>query len=139
MDKLRKQNILNISSYLKFIEFTLGSVSEKNADGDKTIKDIKNDFKRKFHFDLPYLLNQNFGILRLIPLLLIREYYKKSNISDSDRKSIDIIRHALAHGNFSIDEKGYNFWCDKGEINYSFIDFQHFINKIEHEFYDHHY
>jgi hypothetical protein len=116
---------LQINADLKFIAFT--------SDDSKTIKDIKNEFKEKFKIEFPYLLNQNFGIVRLIPLLLIREDLKNSGKKYD--KTITIIRHALAHNNFLITEEGYEFFSDRGNHKLSYQEFTDFIHKVENEFY----
>jgi len=118
-------NILNIAAYLKFIEFVLHRVSDEKADNSKTIAELKIEFKENFHTDLTNLINQNFGIIRLLPLLFIREEYKKY---------IDIIRHAIAHGNFSINDDGYEFKSDKGILKLSYKEFLIYIHKIENEY-----
>lgn len=123
---------LHINAYLKFIEFLLLFVT--SSDDSKTIKDLKGEFKEKFNIDLPNLLNQNFGIIRLIPLLLIREDLKNSD--QRYDKNITIIRHALAHNNFSITEEGYEFYSDRGNYKLNYQDFNDFIYKVENEFYN---
>jgi hypothetical protein len=122
---------LQINADLKYIEFLLHFIC--NSNDSKTIKNLKSEFKDKFQIDLPYLLNQNFGIIRLIPLLLIREDLKNSG-KKYDKK-ITVIRHALAHNNFSITEHGYEFFSDRGNCQFSYSEFTEFIHNIENEFY----
>lgn len=123
---------LQINADLKYIEFLLHSIY--NSDDSKTIEDVKAEFKDKFKTALPNLLNQNFGIIRLIPLLLIREDLKNSGRKYD--KNITIIRHALAHNNFSMTEKGYEFFSDRGNYSLNYSDFTDFIHKIENAFYN---
>jgi len=123
---------LQINADLKYIEFLLYFIS--NSDDLKTIKDLKEEFKDKFKTELPHLLNQNFGIIRLIPLLLIREDLKNSGKKYD--KNITIVRHALAHNNFSITEKGYEFFSDRGNYCLNYSEFTNFVYKIENEFYN---
>ena len=122
---------LQINADLKYIEFILSSFY--NSDDKKTLKEIKAEFKDKFKIELPNLLNQNFGIIRLIPLLLIREDLKNSG--NKYDKNITIIRHALAHNNFSADEEGYHFSSDRGDVTISYEEFVDFIYKLENNYY----
>jgi hypothetical protein len=99
----------------------------------KTVGEIKKDFSNTFKINLPNLLNQHFGIIRLIPLLLIREELKTEDRKYDPR--ISIIRHALAHGNFSISETGYKFCSDKGDCIMTYSELVDFIWLVENEFY----
>lgn len=127
---------LAINADLKYIEFILHTIDQ--ADEELPILEIKRMFKERFKTDMPVLLNQNFGILRLVPLLLMRESLKiqriKTNIEYDKR--IDIIRHALAHNNFTSNELGYKFESDKGNCEMSYDEFVKFVSKMEKNFYE---
>ncbi len=71
-----------------------------------------------------------------MPLILIKEEYKnqKKELKD-DIKKIKIMRDAVSHNNFYIDENGYSFKNNKGEIKMTYPEFQIFLHKIENEFY----
>ena len=102
---------------------------------DLTLGQIKSQFKDKFKTLHP-LLNQNFGIYRLLPLILIKEEYKEQRKELSgDMQKIKIIRDAVAHSNFTIDKNGYLFENDKGKVALSYEGFNEFLHKIENEFY----
>jgi hypothetical protein len=125
------KHILLINAELKYIEFLLHAMT--TGDDSKTIGEIKKEFLAKFKINLPYLLDQHFGIVRLIPLLLMREELKNEG-GKYDRR-ISIIRHALAHNNFSISETGYEFYSDVGNCKMNYSDFVDFVWLIENEFY----
>ena len=137
-----KKDILQINADLKYIEFLLHCFDHWNE--NKTLKEIKDEFEKKFK-RRPILLNQYFGIIRLMPLIFIREEhireeYKKteSKLNLGDIKKIGIIRNAVAHNDFSIGENGYCFKNkgDKGDdVNMTYEEFQNFLHKIENEFY----
>jgi hypothetical protein len=125
------KHILFINAELKYIEFLLHSLTTGND--SKTVGEIKKDFLAKFKTALPRLLNQHFGIIRLIPLLLMREELKNER-KKFDRR-INIIRHALAHNNFFISETGYEFQSDIGNCKMNYSELVDFIWLIENEFY----
>ena len=132
-----EKDILQINADLKYIEFLLHCFDHWNE--NKTLKEIKDEFEKKFKHRL-ILLNQYFGIIRLMPLIFIREEYKKteSKLNLGDIKKIGIIRNAVAHNDFSIDENGYRFKNkdDEGnDVNMTYEEFQIFLHKIENEFY----
>ena len=64
------KHILHINAELKYIEFLLHALATGND--SKTVGEIKKDFLVKFKTELPHLLDQYFGIIRIIPLLLMR-------------------------------------------------------------------
>lgn len=125
-----KMNILSINAYLKHVEFLLNSI-DRAADS-KTIGELRSDFFNQFKTNLAHMLSQNFGIVRLIPLLLIREELKNKG-GKYDRR-ISIVRHALAHNNFSATEAGYEFNSDIGNINMSYSEFVEFLWQLENNF-----
>lgn len=121
--------ILHLNAYIKFVEFVLNDFD--NAHEDKTIGQVRNEFKKTFKTIHP-LLNQYFGIYRLIPLIQIKEEYKSQKKELSvDIVKIKIIRDAIAHSNFSIDQEGYIFNNDEGKVRLSFSEFTEFIHRIE--------
>jgi len=126
---------LAINADLKYIEFILHIIDQ--SDEDITIFEIKRLFKERFQTDMPVLLNQNFGILRLVPLLLMRESLKNEKIKVNVEydKRIDIIRHALAHNNFTSNDIGYKFESAKGNCEMNYDEFVQFVSKVENEFY----
>ena len=127
---------LSINANLKFIEFVLHAID--TATDTTTVGAIKSEFAATFKTDMPILMNQDYGVVRLIPLLLMRESLKKAKVktnSTYDRR-IDIVRHALAHDNFSCDASGYKFDSDSGSVQMSYPDFVAFIHKDENEFYN---
>jgi hypothetical protein len=126
---------LALNADLKYIEFILHIIDK--ADDGLTIFEIKRLFKEKFKTEMPVLLNQNFGILRLVPLLLMRESLKNERLKVNTPydKRIDIIRHALAHNNFSSNETGYKFDSNKGSCEMKYAEFVQFVSKVENDFY----
>lgn len=128
-----KKDILYINALLKYIEFLLHHFD--CSDEKMTLKELKKIFETQYHHN-DILLNQYFGIIRLMPLILIKEEYKnqKKELKD-DIKKIKIMRDAVSHNNFYIDENGYSFKNNKGEIKMTYPEFQIFLHKIENEFY----
>ncbi|PNV82827.1 MAG: hypothetical protein C0627_08670 [Sulfurimonas sp.] len=125
--------ILNINAHLKYVEFLLYLFD--NGNNDLTLGEIREQFQEKFNAD-NQLLNQYFGVYRLLPLILMKEEYKnqKAELKGYVEK-IKIIRDAIAHHKFTIDEQGYKFENNKGTVSLSYDEFQKFIHKIENEFY----
>lgn len=123
--------ILTTNAYIKHLEFILNYID--TANGSKTIDQLRTDFFDHFGASLPHLLSQHFGIIRLLPLLFIREELKNKNIEYD--QTISIIRHALAHNNFSASDSGYEFVCNKGQIKMSYDEFTAFVWKIENDYY----
>ncbi|MCZ6805016.1 MAG: hypothetical protein O7D86_14120 [Proteobacteria bacterium] len=127
------QDILSINAHLKYVEFLLHTFD--NGSDELTLGQIKKEFQEKFG-TIHDLLNQNFGIYRLLPLILIKEEYKnqKKDLS-GDVKTIKIIRDAIAHHHFTIDEKGYTFENNKEKVSFTYQEFSVFLHRIENEFY----
>ena len=125
--------ILNINAHLKYVEFILHTFDKKSD--DLTLGEIRKDFKNKFKTLHP-LLNQNFGIYRLLPLMLIKEEYKnqKKELS-GDIEKIKIIRDGIAHGKFLITQNGYTFNNDKDSVELTYEEFNKFLHRIENKFY----
>ena len=70
-------------------------------------------------------------------MILIKEEYKDQRRELSgDIEKIKIIRDAIAHSNFTIDENGYSFENNKKKIALSYVEFTEFLHKIENEFYN---
>lgn len=127
------QDILSINAHLKYVEFLLHTFD--TASDDLTIGELKNDFQSKFNTLNP-LLNQNFGIYRLLPLILMKETYKNQKAElKGDIAKIKIIRDAVAHNEFSINEQGYTFKKNKGTVTFSYAEFNEFLHRIENQFY----
>jgi len=127
------QDILAINSHLKYVEYLLYLFD--NESDEITLREIKNKFQDKFKTNHD-LLNQNFGVYRLLPLILMKEEYKNQRQALSgDIKKIKIIRDAIVHHDFSIDENGYEFKDDKDTVSFSYKEFTNFLHKIENEFY----
>jgi len=122
---------LYINAHLKYIEFLLHAVDI--AGDSETVGRIKKDFTDKFQTKMPHMLNQYFGIIRLLPLLLMRERLKEEGKEYDTR--ISIVRHALAHDKFTIDEAGYEFKSNKGNCKMTRSELVDFIWSIENEFY----
>lgn len=127
------KEILNINAHLKYVEFLLHTFDE--GQDEQTLGDIREQFKSSFKTSHK-LLNQNFGIYRLLPLILIKEEYKNQRAELlGDVAKIKVIRDSIAHGNFSIDEMGYTFENNKNKLALSYEEFSVFLHKIENEFY----
>ncbi|MCP4763275.1 MAG: hypothetical protein GY870_15990 [archaeon] len=126
-------DILNINAHLKYVEFLLNIFD--NESDDITLGDIKRKFYDKFQTNHA-LLNQNFGVYRLLPLILIKEEYKnqKKELKGNVEK-IKIIRDAIAHHKFSVDKSGYRFENNKGTVEFSYKEFNEFLHEIENDFY----
>jgi len=127
------QDILAINAHLKYVEFLLYIYDNKSD--EMTLGEIKKEFTDKFKTNHK-LLNQNFGVYRLLPLILMKEEYKnqkKALLGNVEK--IKIIRDAIAHHNFSINEQGYIFKNDKKELSFSYEEFTKFLHEIENEFY----
>lgn len=127
------KTILAINAHLKYVEYLL-HVFDTYSD-ETTLKTIREDFKKRFSTQHA-LLNQNFGIYRLLPIILMKEEFKK------DKKDlagvvmqVKVIRDSIAHNSFSIDENGYSFKNDKNSFSMTYDEFTQFLHKIENEFY----
>lgn len=129
-------DILQTNAYLKFIEFILHQFDEKP--GHTTLEEIRVEFQDKFGIAPSKLLNQHFGLIRLCPLIFIKEEYKKRKKPlEGNIKKIRIIRDAISHNDFSADEHGYVFKNDKEELHLTYEEFIKFIHIIENDFYAH--
>ncbi|MDE1352074.1 hypothetical protein L9W80_18205 [Vibrio aestuarianus] len=127
------KDILSVNAHLKFVEFLLYSFD--NSSDSMTLGELRSEFKEKFDVLQP-LLNQNFGIYRLLPLILMKQEYKNSNeILEGNIKSIKIIRDSIAHNQFVMDETGYTFRNDKETLYFSYDEFNDFLHRVENEFY----
>lgn len=125
--------ILNINAHLKYVEYLL-SLFDNESD-DLTLGEIREQFLNKFATNHK-LLNQNFGIYRLLPLILMKEEYKNQKAElKGDIEKIKIIRDSIAHHQFTINEKGYEFKNKSGIVFLDYEEFQEFVHKIENEFY----
>ncbi|MDR3491505.1 MAG: hypothetical protein P4M12_05585 [Gammaproteobacteria bacterium] len=126
-------DILAINAHLKYVEYLLNVFDN---DGDEmSLGKIRNNFREKFGTQ-HVLLNQNFGVYRLLPLILIKEEYKNQKKElNGDVEKIKIIRDSIVHHNFEIDENGYCFKNDKGTLYFSFEEFNGFLHRVENDFY----
>jgi hypothetical protein len=128
------ETILAINAHLKYVEYLL-HVFDTYPDGT-TLKTIREEFKKRFSTQ-HILLNQNFGIYRLLPLILIKEEYKKGRKDlVGVIEQIKVIRDSIAHNSFSIDDDGYHFKNDKKSVSLTYDEFVQFVHKIENEFYE---
>ena len=127
------ETILAINAHLKYVEFLL-HVFDAYPEGT-TLKTIRNDFEKKFS-TRHTLLNQNFGIYRLLPIILMKEEYKKDKKDlVGVTEQVKIIRDSIAHNSFSINEHGYHFKNDKKSVSMTYDEFTQFLHKVENEFY----
>lgn len=129
-------NILDINCYLKFVEWVLFNVSSDCTNKQRTIEELKREFKKKFKTELPYLINQNFLIVRLLPIVFIKESLKKELDTKLQKHSdkIQIIRHAIAHSNFLLNTNGVVFKSDMGEYRATYKEIKDFIYEVENEY-----
>lgn len=128
------KTILAINAHLKYVEYLLHVFD--TATEETTLKQIREEFKKRFS-TRSVLLNQNFGIYRLLPLILIKEEYKKDSKALSGViEQIKFIRDSIAHNSFSIDENGYKFENGKQSISLTYDEFVKFIHEAENEFYE---
>jgi hypothetical protein len=128
------EDTLGLNAALKFIEFVIGAVDK--ADDTKTVGQIRREFREKFDHDLQPLINQHFGIIRLIPLMHIVQDHFLENTVDGAR--LKAIRNAFAHNTFSCDQSGYTFSPNRPNgaiVRISYEDFVPFVWRIENEFY----
>jgi len=65
--------------------------------------------------------------------MLMREELKNKKVQYDKR--ISIVRHALAHNNFSATGSGYEFISDIGNLKISYSEFVDFLWHIENDFY----
>ncbi|MCB4762438.1 MAG: hypothetical protein LGB78_00760 [Sulfurovum sp.] len=134
-DNTRIDTIMWTIVNLRHIGFIL-HVFDNNSDKE-TLGEIRQQFQERYKTPSSFpLLNQWFGIYRLMPLILIKEEYRKQKKELSgDIKTIKIIRDAVAHGRFSIEEKHYIFCSNDGKIKFTYEEFSKFIYRIENKFY----
>lgn len=125
--------ILTINAHIKYVEYLL-HVFDTYSD-ETMLKTIREEFEKKFQ-TRHVLLNQDFGVYRLLPLMLIKEENKKNKKNLSGVvEQIKIIRDSICHNDFSSDENGYHFGNGKESIFMTFDEFNVFIHKIENDFY----
>lgn len=127
------EKILAINAHLKYVEYLL-HMFDTYSD-ETTLKTIRKDFEKRFSTQ-HILLNQNFGIYRLLPIILMKEEFKKDNKElVGVTEQVKVIRDAIAHNSFSVDGNGYYFKNDKKEISMTYNEFTLFLHKVENEFY----
>lgn len=125
---------LNLNAYLKMVEFVLHSIDESND--EKNIGEIRREFHAKFDVDMDVMLNQNFGLLRLVPLMHMAE--KNFLEGTEDGRAIKAIRNAFAHNTFSCDQNGYTFNANRDDglsVTITYAEFVPFIYRVENAFY----
>jgi hypothetical protein len=123
------QDILYINAHLKFVEHLLHVFD--TAEDSKTLKDVRAEFHHRFG-STGHLLDQYFGVYRLLPLLLMKEVNKNAGKPlEGVYKQMKTVRDAVAHNKFSISESGYKF----GDMTIAFSDFQVWLHKLENKFY----
>jgi len=127
-------DILQINAHLKYVEFLLTQFD--NESDEITLGEIRTKFKAKFsHQDI--LLNQFFGIYRLVPLILMKEVNKKQKKElVGDIEKVKIIRDSIVHHDFSMNENGYTFKDKKKVLKFSYTEFKNFLDKVEVAFYN---
>lgn len=131
---MAQEDILSLNAALKFIEFVIGAVDK--AGDTKTVGQIRREFKDTFGHELLPLVNQHFGIVRLIPLMhMVQDHFLEGT---EDGVKLKAIRNAFAHNTFSYDENGYTFRPNRpngGIVTISYEEFVPFLWRIENEFY----
>lgn len=127
-------NILQVNALLKYIEFLLHCFD--SGDEKMTLKELRASFYTKFHHN-DTLLNQYFGIIRLMPLILISEEYKNQKKERKDDiAEVKDVRNSVSHNDFSINNDGYFFERAKGEsLQMTLDEFQYFLHRIENQYY----
>ena len=127
------EKILGINAHIKYVEYLL-HVFDTYPE-ETSLKTIREEFKNIFNTQ-HVLLNQNFGIYRLLPIILIKEEYKKDRKDlEGTVNKIKIIRDSVVHNNFEIDEYGYLFKNKKENIYMLYDEFVSFVHEVENEFY----
>ncbi|MCB4764529.1 MAG: hypothetical protein LGB00_01735 [Sulfurovum sp.] len=129
------KSIILIIDNLRHIGFILHVFDNNSV--KETLGEIRQQFQEGYKTPSSFsLLNQWFGICRLMPLILIKEEYRKQEKELSgDIKTIKIIRDAVVHGQVSIEEEGYIFCSNDGKIKFTYEEFSKFIDRIENKFY----
>ncbi|MCB4749713.1 MAG: hypothetical protein LGB67_06555 [Sulfurovum sp.] len=129
-------NTMQSIVFIRHVTFLIHTFD--NDPNEVTLGEIRQKFKEEYKTPSPFY--QYFGIYRLMPLILIKEEYRKQkkDLSDDDIKTIKIIRDAVVHNDFSIEKKGYTFRGDSKEREFTYMtfeEFKKFIYRIENEFY----
>lgn len=126
---------LSLNAELKWIEHVLGVFDE--ADEALTLKEVRNEFYKKFSIKKPFpLLNSDFGIIRSLPLMFIKEIEQRNPDKNKDYKTIQIIRNAISHLQYDYDAKGYSFKSKQGAVEMSYDEFNKLLYRIENEFHN---
>lgn len=126
---MERVSCLALNAHLKYIEFVLHHMDFSS--GDFYTPTVKMQFKEKFKRDMPVLLNQYFGLIRLIPLMYITEHKK---FDESDREKLVVIRNAFAHDDIFFDQSGYTFKANRAgnqDVLMTYYEFNIFIHRIE--------
>jgi hypothetical protein len=119
--------------HLKYIEYILNIID--NGSEEITVKQIRNQIKEKFKiFPIPIMLNHRFIPFQLLSILLIKEE-ENIKFEESDKLTISIIRHSIAHNNFKFDAERFTFinsYKDKCEERiFTYVQLKEFVIKIE--------
>ena len=127
--KNNNSDILGINANLKHLEYLLYVFD--NEDEKLTLKEIRKSFTEKFKTNHS-LLNQYFGIQRLLPLILMKQVNKENKIKLSgDALTMKKIRDCICHNDFTCTDEGYHF--DNNILSYT--DFNDLLYRIENDFY----
>jgi hypothetical protein len=138
----REKDALWLSAHLKYAEYLFNIFD--TADENLTLKNIREAFLKEFrreNYPKEPLSNHFFGILKIVPLMYIREIYKKEGkLSEEDMKNMSGIRNAFAHGAIESSSEGYTFTADekkeKKSITMTYEEFNAFLYRIENNFAD---
>ncbi|WP_126399308.1 hypothetical protein [Blastochloris tepida] len=131
---MTSKTLLHLNATLKFIEFIIKNFDE--ADDTKPIGQIRQEFKEKLGANAPKLINQHFGIIRLIPLMHIAQEKFLDNTEDG--KILRIIRNSFAHNDFQCNENVYKFFNNRPnekDVDMEYEEFVNFIWRIENAFF----
>ncbi len=128
-------NALRVNAELKYIEHLLHVFDTANE--TMTMAQVRQDFIDKFPTGGP-LLNQHFGLLRFLPLMMIKEIIKEKKEQYEDADRIKTIRDSIAHNNFLIDETGYTFIAGNSTTKVTLNEHPEFLHRIENDFYAKH-
>ena len=120
--------------HLKYVEYILNIID--NGSEELTVKQIRNQIKEKFKiFPIPIMLNHYFIPFQLLSILLIKEEEENIKFEESDKLTISIIRHSIAHNNFRYDAEKFTFinkYKDKFEERiFTYAELKEFVLKIE--------
>jgi len=132
------RGILGFNAWYKYIEFVLGAFDQDSD--QKTLGELRLEYHEKFQVKPSALLNQYFGLSRLLIICWMDEVNTNHGkpIRDDDVKSMKIIRNAVAHGDVESCPEGILFKnVKKGTEKFiSYDDLVILTHKIENTFYE---